>query len=230
MAEERLNLYQKLAKIRSLCDAAKKSKEGYGYNYTDIVEILANVTGGMRKYHISLIPSIVPGTAIIKNNVKVKTKIDKQGNSYDQKDSEMLFCADMVYRWVDDDNPSDTIEVPWFVTGSMSDSSQSLGSGLTYTLRQFLTSYFQIAQDNDVDAYRSKQKAAEVSEDRAIATSLMEQFDVIVRKYLADNDDKAEEVKKFISKYAKNANYHAIKEPSLASKLLNDFKEQFSIN
>lgn len=231
MSEEKLNLYQKLAKIRSLCDAAKKSKEGYGYTYTDIVEILANVTGGMKKYHISLIPTIVPGTAFVRNNPRVKTKLDRQGNAYEQKDTEMLFCADMVYKWVNDDEPSETIEVPWFVTGAMSDSSQSLGSGLTYTLRQFLTSYFQIAQsDNDPDAYRSKQKAAEDSEDLAIAASLIEQFDVLVRQYLADHEDKGEDVKKFISKYAKNAKYHNIKEPTLAAKLLSDFKSNFQIN
>ena len=93
-----------------------------------------------------------------------------------------------------------------------------------------MTSFFQIAQsDTDVDAYRSKQKAAEASEDKAIAEEIINEFDKLLKTFLADNRDKEEDVKKFISKYAKKANYFAIKEPSLASKLLNDFKTEFGI-
>ena len=50
MSEEALNLFQKLAKIRAISDAAQKNKRGYNYTYTDITEILANVTAGMKKY------------------------------------------------------------------------------------------------------------------------------------------------------------------------------------
>ena len=49
----------------------------------------------------------------------------------------------------------------------------------------------------------------------------------MLKQYLADNQDKSDEVKKFVSKFAKNANYLTIKEPSLASKLFNDFKDTF---
>lgn len=228
MAEENLSLIKKLAKIRNISDVAQKNKQGYGYTYTDITEILANVTAGMKKYGVSLLPSIVPGTSKIEQVTTVNTKTDKQGRTYDKKDTEMLFSADMVYKWVNDDNPDEFIEIPWAVVGAQSDPSQSLGSGLTYCSRYFLTNYFQIAQsDLDVDAYRSKQKAAEASEDKAIAEAIIEQFDTILKQFLADNQDKKDEVKKFISKYVKNANYPAIKDPALASKLLEDFKNTY---
>ena len=140
----------------------------------------------------------------------------------------MLATADMVFRWVNDDNPEEFIDVPWFVTGAQGDPSQAFGSGLTYCTRYFLTSYFQIAQaDSDVDAYRSKQKVAAESEDRAIAEEITAEFDGIIKQFLADNQDKADEVKKFVSKYAKNANYLAIKEPALAAKLLEDFNTKY---
>ena len=228
MSEENLSLIKKLAKIRNISDVAQKNKQGYGYTYTDITEILANVTAGMKKYGVSLLPSIVPGTSKIEQVTTVNTKTDKQGRTYDKKDTEMLFSADMVYKWVNDDNPEEFIEIPWAVVGAQSDPSQSLGSGLTYCSRYFLTNYFQIAQsDVDVDAYRSKQKAAEASEDKAIAEAIIEQFDTILKQFLADNQDKKDEVKKFISKYVKNANYPAIKDPALASKLLEDFKNTY---
>lgn len=229
MADEKLNLIQKLAKIRAISDVAQKNKKGYNYSYADITAILANVTAGMKKYGVSLIPSIVPETAEVEKNVIVNTKVDKTGKVYDQTISEMLFKADMVFKWVNDENPSDYIKVPWFVTGSQSDPSQALGSGLTYCTRYFLTSYFQIAQpETDPDLYRNKQKEAEESEDKAIAEQIIQNLDIVVKQFLADNPDKSEEVKKFISKYAKGGNYYLIKEPVLAAKLLDDFKAKYS--
>lgn len=232
MSEELvMNLYQKLSKIRALSDVAQKSRKGYGYTYTDIVAILANVTAGMKKYGVSLIPSIVPGTAQVSQNVVVNTKMDKTGKSYENKTTEMLFTAEMVFKWVNDDNPEEVIEVPWYITGAQSDPSQALGSGMTYTMRQFLTSYFQIAQsDSDVDEYRSKQKEAEVAESKAVAEEIIANFDTLLKTYLADHADMKDKVVKFISKFAKNGNYFAIKEPNLAAKLLEDFNKNFIEN
>lgn len=225
---EQLNLIQKLAKIRAISDVVSKDRRGYNYSYADITTILANITAGMKKYGVSLIPELVPSTADVRQNVVTNTKFDKTGKAYDNTTTEMLVVVEMVFKWVNNDNPSDFINVPWLVIGSQSDASQALGSGLTYCTRYFLCNYFQIAQaDSDVDAYRSKQKAAEDAEDRAIAEEIINNFDVIVKQFLADDPTKVDDVKKFISKYAKNANYLAIKEPVLASKLLSDFKINF---
>lgn len=223
-----LNLIQKLAKIRSMSDVVKKEKKGYNYNYADITAILANITGGMMKYGVSLIPSIVPGTSRVEEHTVVNTKTDKTGRTYDKTETEMLVMADMVFKWINDEDASDTIEVPWFITGAQADPSQAFGSGLTYCTRYFLCNYFQIAQtDSDVDAYRSKQKEAEASEDKAIAAEIIKTFDTLLKQFLSDNPDKTDDAKKFISRFAKNANYLAIKEPALAAKLLEDFKNTY---
>lgn len=224
------NLIQKLAKIRGICDVAKKDLKGFNYSYADITKILAKVTAGMKKYNVSLIPGITPGTASVEKVVSVNTKRDKAGNVYDQTVTEMLFTAEMIFRWINDDNPEEFIEVPWFVTGEQPDPAQAMGTGLTYTLRQFLTAYFQIAQsDMDVDKYRSMQQEAEESEAKSIATSIINEFDGLLRRFLADNQERADEVKAFITRYAKNANYKAIKDPELAGRLINDFRAAFSI-
>lgn len=226
--ENQLNLVQKLAKIRAISDAVSKDKRGYNYKYADITSILAKVTAGMKKYNVSLMPGIVPGTADVQQSTIVNTKFDKTGRPYEQTSTEMLVKADMVFKWVNDDDPNDYIDVPWVVTGSQSDPSQALGSGLTYCTRYFLCNFFQIAQpETDVDEYRSKQKEAEKSEDKAIAEDIIGEFDKVVRQFLSDNPDQSDEVKKFISKYAKGGNYFAIKEPALASNLLSSFNEKF---
>lgn len=226
--EETLNLTQKLAKIRAIADVVSKEKRGYNYTYADITTILAKITAGMKRYEVSLIPQIVPGTASVSQNVITNTKVDKTGKSYDSVSTEMLVKAEMIFRWVNDEDTDDYLDVPWFVVGSQGDPSQAFGSGLTYCTRYFLTNFFQIAQaDSDVDAYRSKQKEAEVAEDKAIAEEIINNFDTMVKSFLADNPGATEDVKKFISKFAKNGNYFAIKEPVLASKLLNDFKAKY---
>lgn len=226
-----MTLVQKLAKIREISDVVQKDKKGYNYTYADITNILANVTAGMKKYGVSLYPCIIPGTGDVQQNVTENTRFTKTGEHYINKVTEMLVSAEMVFKWVNNDNPDDFIEIPWYIVGSQSDPSQALGSALTYNTRYFMTSFFQIAQsDMDVDAYRSKQKAAEESEDKAIADEIIKEFDKLLREFLADNEDKKDDVQKFISKYAKKANYLAIKEPSLASKLLQDFKDKFGIN
>lgn len=230
MAEKdaNLNLMQKLAKIRSMSDVVEKNKKGFNYKYTDITSILANVTAGMRKYGVSLIPYIVPETACVVPNTISKTKFTKTGEQYTDTKTEMLVTADMVFKWVNDEDPSDYIEVPWFLTGSQEDPSQGYGSALTYCTRYFMIEYFQIAQpETDVDEYRSKQKEAESSEERTIAEEIINTFDIKLKEYLADHQDKSQEVQKFVGRYAKNAKYTAIKEPKLAAKLLADFEAEY---
>lgn len=73
MAEEQLNLVQKLAKIRAISDVVSKEKRGYNYSYADITTILAKITAGMKKYGVSLIPQIVPGTSHVQQNVVTNT-------------------------------------------------------------------------------------------------------------------------------------------------------------
>ena len=229
MSEEKLNLIQKLAKIRAIADVAVKDKRGYNYSYADITQILAQVKAGMKKYGISLIPTITPGTSRVSQMTTVNSKFTKTGEPYEQKTTEMLYQADMVFRWVDDENPSDFLDVPWVTTGSQADPSQAFGSAMTYCTRYFLVSFFQIAQAQaeDVDAYRSRQKEAEASEEKAVAEEIIRQFDTELKAYLSDHADKSEDVKKFISRYAKNADYFKIKEPKLAAKLLDDFRKTY---
>lgn len=229
LAEE-LNLVQKLAKIRALADIVSREKQGYGYKYADITEILAKITGGMKRYGVSLIPTIVASTASSEKIETRNTKVDKTGKPFENVSSEYVVSADMKFIWINDDNPDERIEVPWFVIGAQSDPSQAYGSGLTYCTRYFMTNYFQIAQDNDVDKFRSEQKKAETEEDRAVAKEITKQIDIAIKTFLEENPKKTEEIKKFASRYVKNGSYLSINDPQLAAKLLSDFQEKYANN
>ena len=129
----------------------QKNKSGYGYKYVTEDEILAKVTAGMEKNCISLVPMIKSGTG----QVVPYKYVDKKG-----KDAyEILVNADMVFRWVDDENPDDFLDVEWLLVGQQGDAAQAFGAGLTYSNRYFLMKYFQMSTvDDDPDRWRSKQQ------------------------------------------------------------------------
>lgn len=174
---EILNLYQKLAKIRKQVEVVQKNKSGYGYKYVTDDELLAKITVGMDKYGVSLVPNIVPGTLRVEPYTYKKTKRDKNG-SYEETVNEFTAVCDMAYVWVNNDNPEETVTVSWSMVGQQSDASQCLGSGLTYSMRYFLLKYFNVATpDDDPDNWRSKQKATEAAEDKALAEQIINTLD-----------------------------------------------------
>lgn len=231
MAEQQnLNIYQKLVKIRKQVEVIQRNKKGYGYTYVSEDEILAKISGFMDKYALSLIPSVVHNSSIVSPYSTKKTKSTNKGEIYEENVNEVLVSADMVFTWVNNENPEERVDVPWILVGHQSDGSQSFGSGLSYAMRYFLLKFFNIATpDDDPDKWRSKQRAAGAAEDKMIAEEIISSFDTLVKDYLASNPDKAEEVKKFVAKYVKGGNYFAITESVLASKLIADFKETFKI-
>ena len=224
---EVLNLYQKLAKIRKQVEVVQKNKSGYGYKYVTDDELLAKITVGMDKYGVSLVPNIVTGTLRVEPYTYKKTKRDKNG-SYEETVNEFTAVCDMSYVWVNNDNPEETVTVSWSMVGQQSDASQCLGSGLTYSMRYFLLKYFNVATpDDDPDNWRSKQKATEAAEDKALAEQIINTLDGVVKVFLAENPKRSDDVKKLMSKYAKGGNYFAITESALAAKVLEDFQATF---
>ena len=229
---EEMNIYQRLAKIRKQVEVIQKNKSGYGYKYVTDDELFAKISGFMDKYNVSLIPSVTSGTVNVEPYTYKKTKKDKDksGNPvyYEENVNEVMVCGEMKYTWVNNDNPDEKIVVDWYLVGHQGDGSQSFGSALTYSMRYFLLKYFSIATpDDDPDNWRSKQKAAEAAEDKAIAEQFISQFNEKVTEFLSNNQDKKDEVKKFVCKYVKDGDYFKIKESTLAAKLLTDFQETF---
>lgn len=224
------NLYQKLAKIRKQVEVIQKNKSGYGYRYVTEDEILAKITVFMDKYHISLVPNIDKGSAQVSPYTYKKTKTTKSGQIYEEINNEILVNADMTWYWVNNDDPTETITVPWILVGQQTDASQAFGSGLTYAARYFLLKYFNIATpDDDPDSFRSKQKIAELEEDKMIAEQIIGTLDGYIRGYLASHQGDKEAVKTLVTKYVKSGDYKKITESALAAKLLEDFKSTFHI-
>jgi len=155
-----------------------------------------------------------------------KTKVTNKGDIYEENVNEVLVSSDTTWTWVNNDNPSEQITVPWAMVGQQADASQSFGSGLTYSSRYFLLKYFNVATSNDdPDHFRSKQKAAEAEEEKLITEAIIEDIDKVIKEYLGANPAKKDDVKKLVTKYVKTGDYFAIKESALAAKLLDDIKQ-----
>lgn len=223
-----LNIHQRIAKIRKQVEVIQKDSSGYNYKYVSDVEILARISGLMEKYHLNLIPEILPGTLEVIPYLTKKTRTTRDGTPYEENVNEVLVHADMVFEWVNVDNPEERVEVPWVVIGHQDDASQSLGSGLTYCTRYFLLKFFNIATpDNDPDKWRAKQKASSEAEEKMITQEIIETFDHKVKAYLTANPKDADAVKAMIGKYVKGSDYFKIADSSLASKMAQEFEDTF---
>ncbi len=220
---ENMNIYQKLAKIRKQVAVLKKDASGYNYKYVTEEHILANITGLMDKYGISLIPSINPGTTEVTPRTYIETKTTKSGATFDKTINEFLLTAEMTWRWLSVEKPEEFIDIPWVIVGQQSDASQSFGSALTYSSRYFLLKFFNIATSNDdPDKFRSEQKKATDADDKLIADGITGEVHKIVEIYLLAYPDNRQKVIELAEKYIKGGNYKNIKDPAVAAKLLED--------
>lgn len=228
MAEANMNIYQKLAKIRKQVEVMKRDAKGFNYTYTTEESILAKVTVQMDKLHLSLIPSIVPESTVVIPYSVTETKTTSKGDVYDKNVNEILVQSDMVWTWVNNDNPDERIEVPWAMVGQQSDASQAFGSGLTYSSRYFLLKYFNIAtSDADPDAFRKKQKAAEAEEQKLIASEITATIDTYLKDHVYKKPEDRDAALEIVSKYIKSGNYLEIKDPILARSPLAALQEKF---
>lgn len=227
--QETLNIYQKLAKIRKPVEVIKKNKKGYGYTYVTEEEILSKISGYMEKYGVSLTPSIVPGTTQVTPYHYVKTKTDKAGKIYEEHCNDMLIQADMIWTWIDNDNPESKISVPWVLVGQQGELSQSFGSALTYASRYFMLKYFNVAtSDDDPESFYLKKKEAEKQEELMIVEGIINNVHEFVEHHLSEKPDDRDELIKLIKKFVKSANYYDIQDATVATKLFDALNEKFS--
>lgn len=159
-----LNIHEKLLKIAYMAGVLRKNKKGYNYSYTTEDEIQAKITAGMQKYGVNLEPGIVPGTLNILP-IEYK-KYDKKTKEYTLI-HEVIVSCEVIYEWVNVDNPEEKVSKGWAYIGQMEDASQAFGAGATYGNRYYLLKALQLATtEDDPDDYRSKQKQAEEYEEK----------------------------------------------------------------
>lgn len=230
-----MNLVQKLAEIRKMAAAVKKNEKGYNYTYPSEEAVLANVTAGMNKYHVSLHVEIDPRYDLIPFEY-TKYKKNKEGEIIsEEKVNEWAFKGIIHYIWKNDENPSDIVEANWPIVGQQADVSQAFGSGMTYCQRYFMLKYFQSASTkDDPDAYRSKQKALEeadkIQKAQEIVTALHIEVNDFLTNHAASRDSLLKIVKKYVISGGKpTTDYFKLTDPDIAI-AMRDEMEKFMDN
>lgn len=220
-----MNLYEKLARLRRRVEIMQEDKSGFQYTYVSGSSIMAKITDLMEELHLSLVPKIIPGTMKVEHVATPKKKYMKEVGLYEDAAYEYVVQAEMEFSWVNNDNPEEKITIPWVFVGSQSDPSQAFGSGLTYASRYFMLRFFSISTDaDDPDNWRSKQKEAELEEEKLIVNKIIDEITREITSYLEDNPNGGPNVRKIVEKYQKQCDHTKIKEAVVASKLLEEIR------
>ena len=229
MPSKDLNLHQKILKIADMAGVLQKTASGYSYRYVPEEDIQAKVTAGLQKYGVMLYDRIVPGTL----NVVPYTY-----EKYDPKIkgvkpvNEIIVSGDMIYTWVNVDNPDEYVETTWAFVGQMEDAAQAMGAGLTYANRYYLMKQLQLATtESDPDNYRSKQREAENYEERLAEKEAAEQLAkkisevVDAGKRLITRGMQKDDMMALVAKYNDgNGNPSALKSIEACEQVLEEFK------
>lgn len=228
-----MNIYQKLAMVQRTVDIIQKDSSGYGYRYVSEKELLPKINAEVDKYGLTLYPGIVPQTMEIHPYT-----YEKKGKKPGEKETvnEFFTKADMVYTWVNNDNPNEKIEVPWAMVGDQSDSSQAFGSALTYSERYFLLKYFHCATVNDdPDKIRSEQKERR---NKSELDDILASIDEIVQEVVAKNPDARNEIRNIVTPYVNKrtadgnlvstGNYFEIRKKAQANALLEELRKKYA--
>lgn len=216
-------------------EVLRKNKQAYNYSYVTDDEILAKITGLMDKLEVSLIPNIIPGTTQVVPYSYTKTKAVAGGKIIEQRINEIIIKSDMEYHWVNNEDPTDRIVVPWVLVGQQEDASQAVGSGMTYCGRYFLLKYFNVSTpDDDPDSWRSKQKEAADSEKKAVADGITDQIMAVINAHLESHAEDRDDIVAIVKKFAKDKgrpspNPKVIADPVVAANLLKAIRERCGV-
>lgn len=238
---EKLNIHQKILKIADAAGVLQKTRAGFNYRYVPEEEIQAKVTACMQKYGVMLYPSIVPGTLTVEpytyQKPKTKKVKDDKGKDvivdYNVPVNEVIVKAEVIYTWVNTDDPTDKLECRWAYIGQMEDAAQAFGAGATYGNRYYLMKALQLATtEDDPDAYRSKQKEAENYElekgQKAAAEELAKAVKEVVDtgSALMKKGFTKEQVMEIVGKLNNgNSNPSSIKSVEICAAVMEEFKK-----
>ena len=141
-----LNLFQKLVEVRKHIPTLRKDGNGYKYSYVTGSQILAGIQDSMNNLGILLFPRVDTQNVEKEEVTTGKGKTSTQFRVYGK----------MTYTWINADNPTETLEVPFMYGAINEDVAKAIGSALTYAERYFLIKSFNLPTDNEDPDYNQQ--------------------------------------------------------------------------
>lgn len=134
-----MNLYQKLVEIRKEVINFSKDTESFGYKYVSGSQAIAKIREKMDSLEVLLVPEVKSTISSTYDYINAKGK----------ECTDHIVSGEMSYKWINAENPEETLTVPWQLYGAQDDISKAFGSGLTYSERYFILKFFQAPTDAD---------------------------------------------------------------------------------
>lgn len=144
----RLNLKQKLVKVREHIGVLKKDTKGPNYMYADPAAMLGLATHKMNELGVLLTSNVINST------------LTREPNPTKNKPNAIDFCVTLTMEMIFHDSDTDEfISIPWFAVGThATDPAQAGGGALTYAERYFFLKQFNVPTTAD-DPDRIKEKS-----------------------------------------------------------------------
>jgi len=230
---QKQSLHYKLWKIGEMCDVLVKDAAAFNYKYVKEADVLAKTKAGFQKYGVNLYTEIVPGTMTVTpytyERYDSKLKVNKPIN-------EFIVEAQLLYTFINVEDPTDKLEVPFTMVASMEDPSLAMGAALSYSSRYFLLKFFKIPTlDDDPEQYRSKQKEAETYEEQKEARTLEEELKKMVDEIVAKGTElikkgfKKEDIMDAVGKHNNgNQNPSSIRTKEICAAVMEEFEAMAS--
>jgi hypothetical protein len=171
MDERKMNIYQKLAKLREETKQFQKDKEGYQYKYVTGSLIFAKINPIMERLGLVFVPDITAGT-IKYDRFEYDAKTEKTDKKTKEVTAEsktkvdFIVSGEMSYKLINVDEPSETITYNWAMFGQQDDVAKAYGSALTYAERYMLLKVLGLPTD-DIDPDLIGNEKIEVSDEQA---------------------------------------------------------------
>ena len=140
-------LHQKLLAVQQQAEYLQKSTPGTQFKYVSSSQTLQIVRAAMDEEGLLLSVSVLASRL----HIDAAYTNSKGGAQH-------LTELDLLFTWVDAENPDDTLVCRWYGQG-IDTGEKGVGKALTYGEKYFLLKFFHIATDaDDPDAFQDKQK------------------------------------------------------------------------
>lgn len=148
MSEVKLNVYQKLAKVRKKVPYLKKDQKSNQYSYVGSSGVLGALNEEINKVGLILKPEIINWH--VSDNHEQRWMQDKIKKEPIPTDRVTYFTElEMLMTWIDVDNPQEKVECRWYAQGVDIAGEKGVGKALTYGEKYFMLKFFNIATDSD---------------------------------------------------------------------------------
>jgi hypothetical protein len=167
-----LNVYQRLANVRKRADfiqkadlrsedSLKENKKGQGYKAVSSALVLMKVNESINNNGLILVTDLVSKIVTVEDYI----------NSYGKNARNYITEIQTTMKWINIDDPKDTLIVNWGCNASNSSLSQSVGSAFTYNEKYFIMKFFNIATDElDPDVIKNNLSSKQEKEQERIST------------------------------------------------------------